>query len=196
MTAIGSEREAGPFAAERRAENVVAAVPLRLQRLDASHLAATRRWANDPELMRLLDRAEPVSEAEHAAWFAALTHQSDRRYFALELGDERRHVGNAWLWQIDRRHAKAEVRIVVGEAAAQGAGIGTRALEALAEIAFHELGLTRLYAYTLGFNPRARRAFEKAGFVVEGLLKNDRRLADEFCDVYLLGRNHLSRCGG
>lgn len=164
-----------------------------LRPLAHSHLDLTRAWANEPELMRLMDRGSFVGEDEHVAWFAALPNQSDRRYYAIELGDERCHVGNVWLWQIDERHAKAEVRIVVGKTAAQGAGLGTRALEAVTEIAFHELGLTRLYAYTLGFNPRARRAFEKAGFVVEGVLKNDRRTASGFCDVYLLGRNHLSR---
>jgi RimJ/RimL family protein N-acetyltransferase len=46
----------------------------------------------------------------------------------------------------------------------------------------------RLYAYVFAHNPRAKRAFEKAGFVVEGLLKQERRLGNEFIDVYLLAR--------
>jgi RimJ/RimL family protein N-acetyltransferase len=40
----------------------------------------------------------------------------------------------------------------------------------------------------LGINPRALRAFEKAGFAVEGVLKEDRWDGDRYCDVYLLGR--------
>ena len=42
--------------------------------------------------------------------------------------------------------------------------------------AFEQLGLHRVYAYVLAFNPPARRAFEKAGFALEGTLRDDRRV--------------------
>jgi RimJ/RimL family protein N-acetyltransferase len=48
--------------------------------------------------------------------------------------------------------------------------------------------LHRLYAYVFARNPRAKRAFEKAGFTVEGLLRQERRFGTEFIDVYLLAR--------
>jgi RimJ/RimL family protein N-acetyltransferase len=37
-------------------------------------------------------------------------------------------------------------------------------------------------------NPRAKRTFEKAGFNLEGVLRDDRRIGDEWVDVYVLGR--------
>jgi RimJ/RimL family protein N-acetyltransferase len=45
-----------------------------------------------------------------------------------------------------------------------------------------------VYAYVLGFNDRARRAFEKAGFTLETVLKGDRLTEQGPVDVYLFGR--------
>jgi len=43
-------------------------------------------------------------------------------------------------------------------------------------------------ALVLAFNVRARRAFEGAGFAVEGVLKQDRRSGNGWVDAILLAR--------
>ena len=73
---------------------------VRSSRWTATHLALTRAWANDAELARLMDRAQPVSEDEHDAWFAALHGREDCRISPSSSGAV--HVGNVWLWD-DRR---------------------------------------------------------------------------------------------
>jgi len=161
---------------------------IRLVPLGREHLSRTRAWANDPELMRLMDRSNTVAESEHESWFARLASRDDCAYFAIEETGSRRHVGNVWLWAIDRRHQKAELRIVVGDPSARGRGIGRQAIELLACDAMDRLQLHRIYAYVLTINPKARRAFEAAGFRVEGLLKDDRRADDGFVDAWLLAR--------
>lgn len=164
---------------------------VRLTPLQQPHLARTRDWANDPELMRLMDRAAPVAPAEHDAWFASLSARDDCRYFAIEAAPAGPHIGNVWLWAIDRRHRKAELRIVIGDPAARGRGLGAEAIELACRHGFDHLGLHRIYAYVLGINPGARRAFERAGFVLEGTLREDRWAGDRFTDAYLLARvNH------
>lgn len=156
--------------------------------LDRRHLTRTRTWANDPELMQLMDRANVVSEAEHQAWFEALTRHDDRAYFAIETADEALHVGNVWLWAIDRRHRKAELRVVIGAAAARGRGIGAAAIDKMCRHAFDEFKLHRIYAHVLDINPAGRRAFERAGFTLEGTLRDDRLAGDRFIDTYLMAR--------
>lgn len=155
--------------------------------LDRRHLERTRTWANDREIMRLMDRACPVSEAEHEEWFASLSTRRDCLYFAIETADQA-HVGNVWLWAIDHRHRKAELRVVIGDAAARGRGLGAEAIDRLCRHGFDRLGLHRVYAYVLAINPTARRAFERAGFVLEGTLRDDRWADDRFVDSYLLAR--------
>jgi RimJ/RimL family protein N-acetyltransferase len=159
---------------------------LALRPFDRKHLDQTRAWVNDPELMRLLDRARPVAELEHEQWFAHLHEKSGAIYFAIETDGQ--HIGNVWLWDIDGRHRKAELRIMIGASDATGKGIGTEAINLVCKFAFERLNLHKIYVYVLDINPRAKRAFEKAGFVVEGTLKADRWMENRYIDVYLMGR--------
>jgi RimJ/RimL family protein N-acetyltransferase len=156
--------------------------------LERRHLETTRAWANNPELKRLLDRTAEVSPEEHEAWFASLQGRADCAYFAIETNTDARHVGNVWLWNIEERHRKAELRIVIGDRDQLGHGVGTEAISLLSGYALATLNLHKVYAYVLAINPRALRAFEKAGFVIEGTLREDRRSDEGFTDVYLLGK--------
>ena len=159
---------------------------IRLMPLAAQHFVKTREWNNEPQLMRWLNRAQIISEAEHAAWFADLAEQRDRLYFAIESGG--RHLGNVWLWDIDARHRRAEVRVLIGDYADRSRGLGTDALRQIGDYARGTLKLHRLIAYVLAINPRACRSFEKAGFQLEGILREDRWSGDRFVDVWLMGR--------
>ena len=164
---------------------------LRLVPLDRRHLALTRAWANDPELMRLMDRGAAVTEPEHEAWFTSVVGGEDCRYFAVESAG--RHVGNVWLWNIDARHQKAELRVVIGDEAFRGRGVGIEAIGMACQYGFEELGLHRIYAYVQSINPAARHAFEGAGFALEGTLRDDRCAGDRFIDTYLLARIKAAR---
>jgi RimJ/RimL family protein N-acetyltransferase len=156
-----------------------------LRPLDRRHSERTRGWANDPRLAQFLDRAWPVGDAEHEEWFSSLSKNKDHLYLAIETLESEKHVGNIWLWGIDWRHRKAELRIVIGETDC-GRGIGSEAIGLLCSHGFERLNLHKIYAYVLGANPRARCAFEKAGFSIEGTLKEDRWVGDCYSDVYLL----------
>lgn len=158
-----------------------------LRPLDERHAEQTREWANDLALGRLLDRARPVSDTEHARWLTSL-HGDDRVFFAVESGPDARHIGNVWLWGIDPRHRKAEVRVLIGAADYQGRGQGSESIGLIADYARDRLNLRRLYAMVLSINPRGRRAFEKAGFQLEGILRQDRWVGDDYADVWLLGK--------
>ncbi len=160
--------------------------PIKLVPLGRHHLPATLVWMNNAEVMRLLHREHLITPEEHNTWFKKLSDDSSCLYFAIEVGPSRRHVGNIWLAQMDRRNLKAEVRILLGES--RGAGYGSKAIELLSKQSLTKSGLNRLYAYVLDFNPPAVRAFEKAGFVKEGLLKQDRKSDKGFHNTWLLAR--------
>lgn len=156
--------------------------------LAARHLERTRDWVNDPQLMRLLNRTDYVAEAEHQDWFDRLKDRTDCVYFAIETSEDHEHIGNIWLWDIDQRHRRAEVRVVIGAHERLGKGLGSEAIALISQFAFKQLELHKVYAYVLSINPRARAAFEKAGFAVEGVLRQDRWTGDAFTDVFFLGK--------
>lgn len=166
---------------------MVAEPRMKLVAFDRQHLGPTRAWVNDPKLSALLDRVRPVTETEHEAWYQSIVLKQDCIFFAIEL-ENGMHVGNVWLWNIDSRHRKAEVRILIGDSEARNVGIGTESIKQVTSYAFWRLNLNKVYAYVLECNPRAKASFEKAGFAVEGLLQADRWTEKGYSNVVLLGR--------
>ena len=159
-----------------------------LKSFDRKHLAKTRKWVNDPETALSLGRILPVSDMQHGKWFTNLKKAKEVVIFAIETNRNQKHVGNIWLWNIDWRHRKAEIRVVIGEKNYTGKGYGSEAISLITQFAFERLNLHKVYAYVIGFNKRAKMAFEKTGFIVEGVLKRDRFIKGKYEDVFLLAK--------
>lgn len=160
---------------------------VRLRSFEPDDAERYRAWVNDPEVARLIDRAGPVTQAEHEAWYRALVASSSAVVFAVDRLSDGAFIGVVWLYDIDQRHRRAEVRIVIGDKSAWGGGYGTDALRVLARIAFGPLRLEKLWADVLATNPRAAGAFERAGFRREGVLRGDRIQDAGRVDVIRLG---------
>jgi len=155
-----------------------------------------RAWVNDAEIAALVDRIKPVSELEHRAWYEALVKSDTTCVFAVERLDNERFIGIVWLHGIHWRHRRAEVRIVLGDRESWGGGHGIDALRVIASVAFGAMDLEKLWADVLVSNPRAVAAFERAGFVREGVLRGDRVQADGRVDVVRLGLLRAARAEG
>ena len=95
-----------------------------LRPIDPADLERWRAWVNDPEIASLLDRALPVSAPEHEHFFETAVVGNERAvWFALERpGSPGDYIGNVWLWDVDPRHRRAEVRILIGAAFRVGNG--------------------------------------------------------------------------
>lgn len=162
---------------------------VRLTAFEKHHLEGTRTWVNQGDLAVFLDRVRPVTELEHVRWYESVIGRPDCLFFAVETVSSDIapvHIGNVWLWNIETRHRKAELRVLIGEASGQNNGLGTESIVLLSRFAFERLNLHKVYAYVLKTNPRARKSFEKAGYILEGELKQDRWQNDRYVDVDLL----------
>jgi len=150
-------------------------------------------WLNDPEINRFLESRFVVQDLAGVRKFVAMQLADPK---ALFLGIRSvaldRHVGNIKLGPIDRQHGLAEVGIMIGDRGAWGRGIGTDAIQVVAQIAQHELGLRKLTAGCYGSNVGSARAFHKAGFEIEGTRPAHFLLDGRPEDLTLLAR-HLFR---
>ncbi len=67
-------------------------------------------------------------------------------------------------------------------------GYATQTVQQLAEIAFNDLKLVRLYAEVFGCNRASMRVLEKAGFKLDAVLKKNMIKEGQIMDSYLYSR--------
>jgi RimJ/RimL family protein N-acetyltransferase len=147
-----------------------------------------RGWINRSDVMAGMDRAVVASAAEHRRYVDDAVAAGRAAFYGIETPEPAQLVGIVWLWDIDPRHGRAEVRIVVGVPEARGRGYASDALDVVAADAFGRLGLRKLYAYVHAGNAASRRAFERAGFALEATLAREAHRDGREIDVHRLAR--------
>jgi len=128
-------------------------------------------WINDPELQARIGRRHPMNRKTEQEWFDSQYNREDHMNLALVLKEGDRHIGNCGFNEIDFVNRSAQFGILIAERDAWGQGFGPEAAELLLEFGFQELGLHRIWLWAFSFNRHAVRAYEKAGFVHEGALR-------------------------
>jgi RimJ/RimL family protein N-acetyltransferase len=95
-------------------------------------------------------------------------------------------VGSASLFGFDSfaRHAEAGISLVPD---ARRRGIGTAAILQLIEFGFVRRNLRRIHLQAIASNVAALRAYEKAGFVIEGRLREHAWVRGAYEDIVLMG---------
>lgn len=125
----------------------------------------------DPEVARLTGCKPSFSREEVVDAFLQWVEAGDRYHFLI-LNPAGAIVGESVLNEIDWQARSANFRIGLFHPGDRGKGVGTWAVETTRDFAFGELGLHRLELDVFSFNPRAERAYEKAGFRREGVLRD------------------------
>src|ERR1041385_5861166 len=87
------------------------------------------RWMNDPNIVRTLKSRYPIAFQSEMEWIEAAMHSSStERHFAIERRDDRSHIGNASIHEIDWVSRAAWFGRCIGEPSAWNRGFGTDAI--------------------------------------------------------------------
>lgn len=149
-------------------------------------IAAMAAILAEPEVIRLTGSAhssadiiEKIAEQDRGLlerWYGSRAEQTDRLDLAIVDLATGVVVGEVVLNEYDAANQACNYRILIG-AAGQGRGLGTEAGRLVIDYAFSRLPLHRIGLEVYSFNPRARRSYQKIGFVHEGS-KRDALLFD------------------
>ena len=149
-------------------------------------------WLNDPDVIQGLLIHNPLSLADEENWFERMnTRPPDEHVFGIEAripGDKDNQetwklIGTYAFDGIEWRTHSAEFGILIGDKSYWNKGYGTEAVRLLCQHGFKTLNLNRIYLHVFETNPRAIRAYEKAGFVVEGRERQAEFKDGKFIDV-------------
>lgn len=94
-------------------------------------------------------------------------------------------VGEVHLNNWDEGNRSCGFRTLIG-AAGRGRGLGTEASRLIVEHGLRTMGLHRIALQVYDFNPRARRVYEKVGFVHEGTGREALLFDGEWIDVHYM----------
>lgn len=144
-------------------------------------------WRNEDFVRKNFIYQKPFTREGHENWIRTQIETGHVVQFIICKKADDEPVGSVYFRDIDREHRKAEYGIFIGKADALGIGIGTEAAELAVSYAFEKLLLHRIMLRVLAGNPRAKRSYEKAGFVEEGRFCDDVYLNGEFQDVIFMG---------
>jgi RimJ/RimL family protein N-acetyltransferase len=162
---------------------------LRLRAPIQSDLPQFVTWLNDPEVRAGLLLHLPLSLEEEKNWFENMLKQPAAEHpMVIEVlqGDDWKAIGNCGFHRIDWRVRAGEVGIFIGDKSCWDQGYGTQVMRLLLRHGFNTLNLNRILLEVYDNNPRAIRAYEKAGFVHEGRKRQGMYKDGKYFDVLLM----------
>lgn len=156
-------------------------------------VAAMAEAIADPEVGRLTGSVnsssvapdEGFDEERLRRWYGSRADQTDRLDLAIVDRETGECVGEVVLNEWEPENASCNFRILIGPRG-RDRGLGTDATRLVLAHAFETIGLHRVSLEVYGFNPRARRAYEKVGFVHEGTRRDALCFDGEWVDSHLM----------
>lgn len=167
---------------------IFAGTPVYLRPLEFEHVQTALRWFQDyPTALLTLRWDLPLNTLEEQKRWLDNMRSSDAHYvFAVYEAQTRSHAGNVGLHNLDPKDRSGELGIFLLEDF-QGRGLGTWAIRKALLWAFGVRNLHRVSLRSWSFNSRARRTYQKLGFVHEGTLREANWLDGRYWDVELWG---------
>lgn len=145
-------------------------------------------WMNDSQVTQYLEsRFYPNSREYLQEYVKNKMGNPNEILLAIVVKEDDKHIGNIKLGPINWIHRIGDIGILVGEKDYWGKGYGTEAIKLMVSYAFNTLNLHKLTAGCYAPNEGARRAFQTAGFKVEGVRKNHCFCGGKYVDGILLG---------
>lgn len=131
------------------------------------------RWMNDSAITQFLESRFYPNTMENLNEYVK-TKQSDPNnlFLAIVTKENHCHIGNIKLGPINWIHRLAEVGVIVGEKDCWGKGYASEAISLVTKFAFDTLNLHKLIAGCYETNQASVKAFQKAGFHIEGIWKS------------------------
>lgn len=156
-----------------------------IRKLDIQDLEVRVEWMNHPKVYSSMHYEIPVTLENTKKWFEKNMSNKNRVDFSFEVDGVLVAMGG--LTGIDFNLNKAELYIFVNPNE-QKTGLGTQAVRLLCQYGFEQLNLNKIFLLTNEDNYAARKVYEKCGFKLEGILRQEYKTSDNFFgDRYYFG---------
>jgi RimJ/RimL family protein N-acetyltransferase len=162
---------------------------VRLRGIERGDLPKYYEWINDPDVFEGLSINLPMSMVDEERWFDGTTHREQaEKPLAIEVQEQGgwRLIGNCGFFDFDWTSRAAEFGIMIGDKSVWDQGYGTETVLLLLKHGFETLNLNRIVLRVFDNNRRAVRAYEKAGFALEGTLRQAAYKNGAYHDLHVM----------
>jgi RimJ/RimL family protein N-acetyltransferase len=167
---------------------------VRLRGIEREDIPTFVQWMNDPEVIKYLLINSPLSKVMEEKWF---DHQLEippeqGQVLAIEVLDSRKWVmiGTTGLHNIEQVNRAAEFGISIGDKRYWNKGYGVITSKLMLKHGFEDLNLNRIYLNVFAENTRAIKAYEAAGYIREGILRQALYKNGSYHDCILMSVLH------
>jgi [ribosomal protein S5]-alanine N-acetyltransferase len=143
------------------------------------------KWCIDEEVTRHLnmpDKKPPFTIEETKSWIEMCIHKTNGYEQKAILSEDGKHIGWIDLKNIDLLNKHAELGIAIGDKKHWGKGYGIAAMHEMLIFGFQELGLNKIWLRVEVDNLQAIKSYKRAGYVEEGILRQDRLRKGTYID--------------
>lgn len=145
-------------------------------------------WSQDREVTQfsLSSYAYPQSKQDITHWLSKINESSKTVTFGVCCSITNKLIGYAGIASISTLNRCGEYFVLIGDKDYWGKGVGTEVTKLITDYGFRTLGLHRIELTAFSNNPAAIRAYSKAGYVKEGVLREAGYRNGKFFDKVLM----------
>ena len=165
---------------------------IRLRASEREDLPRFVTWLNDPEVIQFLLIHIPMSLASEERWFENMQNRPPaEQVLVIEIlvpGEPEtwQPIGNTAFMGIDWVNRSAEIGIMIGEKSCWNQGYGRETMRVMLKHGFETLNLNRIFLRVFEQNVRGIKAYEHAGFVHEGRMRQAEYKQGRYSDLLFM----------
>jgi len=130
-------------------------------------------WLMDKETNKFLEcRFQKYSLGDVKDFILKSNKKDNCILLGIFYKKEKIHIGNIKIDNINKFHSKAEIGILIGEKKYWGMGLATEAIVAVTRLCLDRLNINNLFAGCYENNKGSYKAFIKAGWKKNSIIKN------------------------
>jgi RimJ/RimL family protein N-acetyltransferase len=142
---------------------------------------------NDPAVRETLFLFFPMTLEQAKDELRSWTSSKEIILFTICLKEDDRPVGQTAFVRIDYVSRAAIFYISIYDPSEWAKGYGGEATQLMVNYGFDILNLNRIQLHVFADNSAGVKAYEKAGFVKEGVLRQAMYHHGQYCDFYVMG---------
>jgi RimJ/RimL family protein N-acetyltransferase len=137
----------------------------------------------DPEVLKFTGSTDSLDTDMVIQWYKTRNEQEDRLDLAITNKESEEVVGEVVLNEYNNEKHSMNFRILIGPKG-RNQGFGSEAMNLFLEYIFTHTDLNQITLGVYAFNKRAQHVYEKLGFVLESIDKDDLEFEGEMIDSF------------